>query len=204
MGPSRDRFGKPRRSVHEAGEGTKYGGTEGFSLGMGSEGRPSASSGRTNLGFLRIFTPAVLGRVLGWVLHLWEGLIALEQWFLRWPWVARVPGSPLGGPGTRPNQSLHPWYFLTGRHETRCGPVFFVSSRFYGLLGVGPGVQKLLPFYLIGFWAIFAPMGLLTFWTLFGTRVWVGGSSRVSLESSFEGLSNGDENLGLSQLGTKL
>jgi hypothetical protein len=58
-GPSRDRSGKARRSVHEAGEGTKCGRTVGFSMGIGPEGLTNASRGGTTLSTLRIFTLAV-------------------------------------------------------------------------------------------------------------------------------------------------
>jgi hypothetical protein len=45
-----------------------------------------------------------------------------------------------------------------------------------------------------------------SFGTPFGTRVLfnLGGSNRVSLERYFDGLSNGERNLDLAQLGTKL
>jgi hypothetical protein len=59
------------------------------------------------------------------------------------------------------------WYFLTGRPETVSGTIFRVSLRFYGFLGVEPCPQKLFSCYLMGSWAIFAPMGLLTLWDPF-------------------------------------
>jgi hypothetical protein len=67
-----------------------------------------------------------------------------------------------------PNQPVpSPLVHLTGRPETRSGPVFRVSSRFYGFLGVGPGIQNLSLCYLMGFLDIFSPMGLLTLWDPF-------------------------------------
>jgi hypothetical protein len=154
LGPSRKHPGKGQRSVPEAWEGTEYGGTVGFrwlwdrmAVSMPpfvgqtyrKHGDPSNLHSRRlgkgpRVGTLPLGGTNGVGTV---VPSMAMGTPSLRK--------------PIGRSGD-PTQPVHsPLVLLTGRHETGSGPVFRVSSRFYEFLGVGPGVQKLFPCYLMGF-----------------------------------------------------
>jgi hypothetical protein len=112
-------------------------------------------------------------------------------------------GKPIGrARGTLPNQSLHFGYFRTGHPETGSGPVFCNFSRFYGFLFGGWTMGgKTFPMLSYGNLCYFRSYGSQDpLGPLLGLKF---GSSWVSLESSFEGLSNGKK-FGPSELGIKL
>jgi hypothetical protein len=158
MRPSREHPWKGRRNVPEAWEGTIYGLTVGFSMAMGSEGRPNASCIDTygkhgypsDLHFSRRKKGHGVGTSpLGGTK--WVGTVAslIAMW-------CPSLGTPLGRSKdpTQPVPSLRVLPYGTFRNRKWTG-----FSRFYGFLGVGPWVEKLFPCYLMGFCAIFATMG---------------------------------------------
>jgi hypothetical protein len=73
-------------------------------------------------------------------------------------------GKPIGRSGDPTQPVPSPLVLPYGTPRNRKWTGF---SRFYGFLGVGPYLQILFPCYLMGFWAIFAHMGLLTLWDPF-------------------------------------